>query len=76
MRVRKDTKYIYPNLELAIVRSRKRQADITKAIGITAETWNRRLGGVSDWKLWEMLAVRDLLAPDMTLDELFSRKEV
>ncbi len=76
MRIRKDTKYVYPNLELAIVRSRKRQADITKAIGITADTWNRRIGGVTDWKLWEMLAVRDLLAPDMTLDELFQRKKV
>ncbi len=76
MRIRKDTRYIYPELEAAIVRSRMRQAGITKAIGITADTWNRRIGGVSDWKLWEMLVVRDLLAPDMTIDELFRREAV
>ncbi len=74
--MRKDAKYIYPELEAAIVRSRKRTKNIVAAIGIKPDTWNRRIGGATDFKLWEMLAVRDLLAPDMTLDELFRRKEV
>lgn len=76
MRIRKDMRYFYPKLAEAIAMSHKRTWEIVEAIGIKPETWSRRIGGVTDWKLWEMLAVRDLLAPDMTLDELFQRKEV
>ncbi len=74
--MRKDAKYIYPELEAAIVRSRKRPTVIAKALGMEPRTLNHRRSGVSDWKLREMLAVRELVAPDMILDDLFERKEV
>ncbi len=76
MRIRKDAKYIYPALEVAIIRSRKTHKHIAQAIGITDRAWHRKRKGENDWKLGEMLDVRDLLAPDMTLDELFQRKKV
>ncbi len=76
MRIRKDTKYFYPKLVEAIAMSHKRTQDIVETIGMAPHTWSRRIGGVIDWRLGEMLDLRALLAPDMTLDELFQRKEV
>ncbi len=72
----KDSRYYYPELEAAIVRGRKRHTDIAKAIGMEGHTWSNRRSGLTDWKLGEMLAVREVVAPDMTLDELFRREEV
>lgn len=74
--MRKDAKYIYPELEAMIARGRKRHKDIAKAVGIEVHAWCHRRSGLTDWRLGEMLAVRELLAPDMTLDELFRREEV
>ncbi len=68
--------YIYKSLEKAIVDSGRRHNDIIKALGMEAHTWISRRSGKTDWRLREMLAVRDLLAPDMTLDKLFRREEV
>ncbi len=76
MRIRKDAKYFYPEVEAAIGRSRKKKMDIAQAIGITTRALHLKRCGAIDWKLREMLAVRELVAPDMTLDELFQRKEV
>lgn len=73
--MRKDA-YIYKNLEKAIVDSGKQHKDILKDLGMEAHTWISRRNGKTDWKLGEMLAVREVVAPDMTLDELFERKGV
>ncbi len=74
--MRKDAKYIYPELEMAIVKKRMRNHVMASILGMEPRTLALRRAGVTDWKLGEMLAVREVVAPDMTLDELFSRKEV
>lgn len=74
--MRKDAKYIYPALEKAIVKSHQRPMVIAKALGMKRGAWNLRRYGMSDWKLGEMLLIRDLLAPNMTLDALFRREKV
>ncbi len=74
--MRKDVKYFYPELEAEITKSRKKYKDIAQALGITGRTLLLKRSGVTDWKLCEMLAVRELVAPDMILDDLFERKEV
>lgn len=74
--MKKDAKYIYPALELAIFRSRNRYGTVATAIGTTTRAVHNKRYGATDWKLGEMLAVRELVAPEMTLDELFRREEV
>ncbi len=68
--------YIYKSLEKAIVDSGRRHNDILKALGMEAHTWISRRSGKTDWKLREMLDVRKLLPPNMTLDALFRREKV
>ncbi len=74
--MRKDAKYIYPELEAEIARSRKTYKDVAQAVGISTRALLLKRCGKTDWKLREMLAVRELVAPDMILDDLFERKEV
>lgn len=49
--------------------------DVAEVMGVSRRTVVSKRIGVTDWTLSEMLAIRALVAPDMTLDELFRREE-
>lgn len=47
------------------------QADIARALKISANSVNQKINGYHDWRRKEMIAIRDKFFPESTLDELF-----
>jgi hypothetical protein len=61
----------FSNLDAEKARYRVTSAMIAKEIGRSPETVKKKFTGAIDWKISEMLAVRDKFFPEMTLDYLF-----
>lgn len=63
----------YPNLIAEMARRGATREDVAKASGMSRQALYTKLKGVTDFTLPEAKAIRDALASDKTLDELFQR---
>lgn len=61
----------FSNLDAEKARYRVTSTMIAKVIGRSPETVKKKFTGAIDWKISEMLTVRDTFFPGMTLDYLF-----
>ena len=62
----------YPCIEKELDRLGLAHWKIAKIIGINDNTLRYRLTGRADWRLSEMLKLRQLIGCDIPLDELFA----
>ena len=46
-------------------------AQLAEAIGISKAAFSLKMKGEREWKRREMMKIRDILAPEKTMDELF-----
>lgn len=67
---------MYHNLKAEIARGGWTAADLAKATGMSGAALSQKINGKSDFKLSEMMALREALhAENLTLDFLFERDE-
>ncbi len=66
-----SSKCIYPRIASRI----KSVYDLGKRSGLCGRSLLNKLTGKRDWRLNEMKAVRDAIAPESTLDYLFATEE-
>ena len=67
---------MFPNILVELARKRMSRADLAAQIGMKRTTMYHKLSGRTEFTKSEMCAIRDFLAPKMSLDELFEECDV
>lgn len=62
---------MYHNLEAEMVRSDIKRKDMASALGVTPTTLGLKLNGKANLTLSECLTIKNLVAPDKTIEYLF-----
>lgn len=63
---------MYREIKAQMARRDITAAQLAEAIGISKTAFSLKMKGEREWKYSEMKMIRRILAPDMTLDELFA----
>lgn len=67
---------MFPNLRAEMARKGITSKRLSIVIGVSPKTLSNKLYGRSEFTLAEMLAIKNRLFPDLSLDYLFEQKEV
>lgn len=67
---------MYRNLAAEKARFGITNEQFARAIGKSRDTIDKKMSGGIEWRLREMLAIRDKFFPKCTLDYLFAKTEV
>jgi hypothetical protein len=65
-------KIYYPILEAAIRQLEAEDQDLAERIQVSPTMFNLKKKGNQDWRLNEAITLRDIVAPYLTLEELFT----
>ena len=64
----------FPNLQAEMARKKVRQGDLAQLLGLSEAQVSRKLNGIRDIGLAEMLAIRDAYFHDCEIDHLFKKE--
>mgnify|MGYP003312494868 CR=1 FL=1 len=62
---------MFREVKAEMVRHDLTAAQLAEAIGISKAAFSLKMKGEREWKRREMMKIRDILAPEKTMDELF-----
>lgn len=66
---------LYPNLRAEMARKRIRIKDLAGCIGMSYSATYKKITGVTDFTLDEIVKIRQTLFPEHTIDYLFKKEE-
>lgn len=66
---------MFPTIRAEMARGSWRQKDLAKAAGISPAAFSQKLNGIREFTRGEMWAIRGVLAPHMSIEDLFVTDE-
>lgn len=66
---------MFPNLKAELAKKKMNRVNLAKAIGMREITINSKIQGKHQFKLEDMLKIKEFLGVDMPLEELFYKDE-
>lgn len=66
---------MFPTIRAEMSRGTWRQADLAVAAGMSPGSLSQKLNGIREFTRSEMWTLREILAPQMSIDELFVTDE-
>ncbi len=66
---------MYQNLKNEIIKSNIKISKLSIRIGVTEKTLRNKLNGITEFTWPEVLRIRDMIAPQASLEELFTKEE-
>ncbi len=66
---------MYQNLKNKIIKSNIKISKLSIRIGVTEKTLRNKLNGITEFTWPEVLRIRDMIAPQASFEELFTKEE-